>query len=472
MTLFVILGLMTVVAMAMLVLPLLRGYGAMTPRADYDLEIYRDQLDEIERDVERGVIDADERASARTEIERRMLAASPGDPDNGEPDKGAPDAGRSGMLAGFAIMMLVPLAAGSLYLGLGSPGVVELPFAERPVAGPRTPPQNRNPDVEAMVAGLAERLQDDPDDIDGWLMLGRSYGVLGRYLEAVDALERARKLKGEDPDLIASLAENRVFATDGVVNPAAIKDFETLRRIDPGHPAALFYLALAHAQAGEYQIALDQWIDLARNSPADAPWMDTLKSQITDVSESLGVPIPDGLEGRPVTASSAPETSSAPGPSAADMAAAQSMSSDEQSTMIRSMVARLAARLADEPGDIEGWRRLANSYGVLGETELAVDAYAQAAAQSPDDMALLSEFAEAITRTAPENAPLPPQAVTVFKRILALDENSPIALWHLGLAAAEGGNQDQARDYWGRLYALIPAGSSDRDAVQRAIDSL
>ena len=468
MILFVILGLMTVATMALLVLPLVRGYGAIASRADYDMEIYRDQLKELERDVERGVIDADERTSARTEIQRRMLATGAG-----EQGIRVTDPGKSGILAGFAILMLVPLAAGSLYLGLGSPGTVEQPFAERPVAGPRTPPMDGSPDVEAMVAGLAERLEDEPDDLDGWLMLGRSYGVLGRYVEAVAAMERARKLAGEDPDIIATLAENRVFATDGVVNPAAIADFETLRRIDPGHPAARFYLGLAHAQAGEYQVALDEWIALARDSPADAPWMDPLREQITGVSDTLGVPVPDGLEGMAVAAASPAATNpAAPGPTTEDIAAAQSMSSDEQSVMIRSMVARLAGRLEDEPGDIAGWRRLANAYGVLGETDLAADAYARAAAQSPGDIALLGEFAEAITRTAPEDAPLPAAAVEIFDQILALDENSPVALWHLGLAAAEAGNRDQAHDFWGRLLAVIPAGSSDRAAVQRAIDSL
>ena len=200
--------------------------------------------------------------------------------------------------------------------------------------------------------------------------------------------------------------------------------------------------------------------------------METLKSQITGVSESLGVPVPEDLEGVPVAAMSPPMTPGAPGPSQEDIAAAQSMSASEQSTMIRSMVARLAARLEDEPEDIEGWRRLANAYGVLGETDLAVDAYASAAAQTPRDIALLGEFAEAITRTAPEDAPMPAAAVKIFGQILALNETSPVALWHLGLAAAEAGNGDQARDLWSRLLALIPDDSSDRDAVQRAIDSL
>ncbi len=460
MTLFVILGLMTVVAVALLVLPLVRGHGAVASRVDYDMEIYRDQLDEIERDVERGVIDADERTSSRTEIQRRMLAAASHEQGANEQGIGVTDPGKGGILAGFAIMMLVPLAAGSLYLGLGSPGVVERPFAERPAA---IPSMDGNPEVEAMVASLAERLENEPDDLDGWLMLGRSYGVLGRYVAAVAAMERAWKLDGEDPDIIASLAENRIFATDGMVNPAAIADLETLQRIDPGHPAARFYLGLARAQAGNYRAALDRWTAFARESPADAPWMDTLRTHITDVSDTLGVPVPDGTEGVPVAATS---------PAAEDLAAAQSLSSDEQSTMISSMVARLAERLEDEPEDIEGWRRLAKAYGVLGEIDQAVDAYARAAAQTPDDISLLGEFAEAIIRTAPESAPLPAAAVKIFDQILALDENNPVALWHLGLAAAEAGNRDRAYGFWERLLALIPADSNDRSAVQRAIDGL
>ncbi|MCH7554702.1 MAG: c-type cytochrome biogenesis protein CcmI, partial [Proteobacteria bacterium] len=289
MALFVILGLMTVAAMALLVLPLLRGHGAIASRADYDIEIYRDQLDELKRDVERGVIDADEQASARTEIQRRILAT-----ESGSQEKRVTDTGGNGIIAAFAIMMLLPLAAGSLYLGLGSPGVVERPFAERPAAVPQ---MNANPDVEAMVTGLAARLEDESDDLEGWLMLGRSYSVLGRYGEAVAAMERARELDGEDPNILASLAENRVFAADGMVTPAAVAEFEMLQSIDRSHPAARFYLGLAHAQAGENRLALDEWIAFARQSPADAPWMEALREQITGVSAILGVPFPDGTEG-------------------------------------------------------------------------------------------------------------------------------------------------------------------------------
>lgn len=294
-------------------------------------------------------------------------------------------------------------------------------------------------------------------------MLGRSYGVLGRYDKAVVALEHAERLSGGDADVSAMLAEHRVFAAGGVVSPAAVAAFEAVLATNPKQPAARFYLALARAQAGEYRAALDGWVALARESPADAPWMPTLREQIAEVSGALGAAVPADLAGG---------VAEAPGPSADDIAAAAAMSGDEQTAMIRGMVARLAARLEDEPDDLEGWRRLGRSYGVLGEAELAKEAYARAAALAPDDPAVLAEYAEAIAQAAPAGAPVPAEAVAVFRRLHAIDADNPVVLWHLGLAAAQAGNAAEARAFWDRLLALLPPGSTDHAAVKRALDSL
>jgi cytochrome c-type biogenesis protein CcmH len=460
MVLFVILGSMTVIALALLVVPLLRRHGALAARADYDIEIYRDQLNELDRDVERGLIGAEEQATARTEIERRMLNAVPLD---GSPDDARP-MGQGPLIAAFAITVLVPLAAGSIYLGLGTPALEDQPFAERPQEAPATAEGDVDAmDIEAMVAGLAQRLESEPDDLDGWLMLGRSYGALARYDQAVAALERAAQLSGFEPDITAMLAEHRVFAADGMVTPAAKRDFEAALAKDPGQVAARFYLAMARAQAGDFQSALDGWLALAQVTPVDAPWLPALREQIDLAAQNLGIPTPDlGLA----------EATAAPGPSAADMAAAQDMTSDEQAAMIQSMVARLASRLEDEPDDLEGWRRLGQAYGVLGENDQARAAFERAAALAPNDPEVLAQYAEAIAQAAPPGAPVPVDAVAVFRRLLALDGDSPVALWHLGLAAAQTGYDAEARELWGRLLAVIPPGSADFDAVQGAIDSL
>ncbi|MFP6743433.1 MAG: c-type cytochrome biogenesis protein CcmI [Alphaproteobacteria bacterium] len=460
MILFVVLGLMTVIALALLVAPLLRRHGAQAPRADYDIEIYRDQLSELERDVERGLIGPEEKATARTEIERRMLNAVPVD---GSPDHAKP-MGQGPIMAAFALTVLVPLAAGSIYLGLGTPELEDQPFAERPPETLATIEGDVDAmDIEAMVAGLAERLQSEPDDLDGWVMLGRSYGALARYDQAVAALEQAAWLSDGDADITAMLAEHRVFAADGLVTPAAKRDFEAAQAKDPAQVAARFYLAMARAQAGDFQTALDGWLALAQVTPADAPWLPALREQMDLAAQNLGIPTPDlGLA----------EATAAPGPTAADMAAAQDMTSDEQAAMIGSMVARLASRLEDEPDDLEGWRRLGQAYGVLGDNDQARDAFEHAAALAPGDPDVLGQYAEAIAQAAPPGAPVPVDAVAVFRRLLVLDGDSPVALWHLGLAAAQTGYDAEARELWGRLLAVIPPGSADFDAVQSAIDGL
>ena len=465
MVLFVALGLMTVVALALLVVPLLRRHGTVPARADYDREIYRDQLLELDRDGERGLIGPEEQATARTEIERRMLNAGPA---GGSPADDAGPVGQGPLIAAFAVTVLVPLAAGSIYLGLGSPGAENQPFAERPPVAPVVVDGDGEAmDIEAMVAGLADRLQSEPDDLEGWLMLGRSYGALARYDQAVTAFEQAARLAPDDADITAMLAEHRVFAADGLVTPAAKREFVAALMRDPGQVAAQFYLALARAQAGDYQAALDGWLALAEVTPADAPWLPALREQVELAAGNLGIAAPalDIAEGE-----LAP--SSMPGPTAEDIAAAQDMTSEDQAAMIESMVARLASRLEDEPDDLAGWRQLGRSYGVLGDHGAARDAFARAAALAPDDPDVLAEHAESIAQSAPPGAPMPVEAVAVFRRLLALDGNSPVALWHLGLAAAQTGSTDEARELWGRLLAVLPPGSADADAVQDAIDGL
>jgi cytochrome c-type biogenesis protein CcmH len=397
-----------------------------------------------------------------------LNAAPPGESlADGSSSDVAASGGQGPLIAAFALTVLVPLAAGSIYLGLGSPGIEDQPFAERPRDAPAMA-DGQDMDIEAMVAGLAARLQTEPDDLEGWLMLGRSYGALTRYDQAVTAFEHAARLAPDDADITAMLAEHRVFAADGLVTPAARREFVAALMRDPGQVVAQFYLALGQSQAGDYRSALDGWLALAEVTPSDAPWLPALREQIQLAAQNLGVAVPE-FEAADVQLSPGP---SAPGPTAEDIAAAQEMSSDDQALMIQSMVARLASRLEDEPDDLAGWRQLGRSYGVLGDAGAARDAFERAAALAPDDPDVLAQYAEAIAQASDPGETVPTDAVAVFRRLLALDGNSPVALWHLGLAAAQTGDTDEAGELWGRLLVLLPPGGTDFGAVQDAIDSL
>ena len=486
MLLFIALGAMTVAALALVAVPLLRRHRAVAPRADYDVEVYRDQLRELDVDLERGVISAEERDSARLEIERRLLAAAPAEP---APEASAPDT--THLITAFAVVVALPLFAGSLYLWLGAPGAGDRPIATR--ERPATPtamamPEGGVPDVEQMVAGLAERLKAQPNDLDGWLMLGRSYSVLERFDEAVIALKHAEMLAEGDASVTAMLGEFLVFAADGVVTPEAKATFDDAVARDAGHPAARFYLALAKHQVGDARGALDDWLALLRDSDPAAPWLPVLRQRIDETAAGLGVDVA-GLTSAAPTASAAPAAPTAsaapaaptasaapsappPGPTAEDIAAAAGMSADDQGEMIRGMVARLAERLEDEPDDLDGWLRLGRSYGVLGEPQKSRDAYAQAAALSPDDPDILQSYVTAIMAAQPEDATVPMEAVVVLRQLATVDAENPSALWLLGRAEAESGDMDGARGLWRRLLALLPPGGDDHATVESAIESL
>ena len=280
MELFLALGAMTVAALALVAVPLLRRHRAVAPRAGYDVEVYRDQLRELDVDLERGVIPAEERDTARLEIERRILAASPADE---VPEASAPDT--THLITAFAVVVVLPLVAGSLYLWLGAPGAGDQPIATRdrnPTPTVTAVPEGDMPDVEQMVIGLAERLKAQPNDLDGWIMLGRSYSVLERFDEAVTALKHAEMMAKGDPNVTAMLGEFQVFAAGGVVTPEAKAAFGDALARDGGHPAARFYLALAKRQVGDARGALDDWVALLRDSDPAAPWLPVLHQRIEE----------------------------------------------------------------------------------------------------------------------------------------------------------------------------------------------
>ena len=458
-------GLLTALAVAAVLIPVLRRYRRGPSRADYDLTVYRDQLRELESDRARGLVSKGQEAAARTEIERRMLRAVRARDAAQETE--ARDARARGprawrrRAAAIGLGLCIPALAAGVYASLGTPGLPGRPFAEveRPAEEPAAAAALREP-----VERLEARLQGDPDNLDGWLLLGRSYVVLQRYAEAADALRQAAALSGGDPEVLAILGEAIVWANEGVVVPEAVSVFRQALEARPDDPASRFHLALARAQAGAVQEAYDMWLALAADTPADAPWRSDLEGLIRQSAEVLGV--------EPGAMPRAPDVAQAPaGPTAEDMTAAADMTPEERMAMIRSMVEGLAARLEENPDDPEGWRRLARSYAVLGEPEKALDTLRRVAELVPDDLDTLHAYAQALTGDPGSSAP-PPAAVAVYERILTLEPADGAALWFVGFAAAERGDAAAARIHWERLLRLLEPGTEEHEAVRTALDSL
>lgn len=367
----------TAAVIALMVMPLLRRPGPARERAAYDRAVWRDQLAEIDRDVERGLLEPDQAAAARLEIKRRILAAGDGNEERADGRGSAP------VLAG-ALALVVAVVAFGLYAYLGHPGLEDQPLASRDLSGATASasgPAGQGPTLEQAEQRLAARLQETPDDLEGWLLLGRTRLSLQHYDDAAVAFAHALELSGGAPEIAASYGEAIIGADGGQVGADARTVFEAVLARDPRNPKARFYLALAKAQDGDLPGALQGWVDLEAISPPDAPWLALVRRQIRQAAAATGVdpatiaPSDDVAALAPSGAATA--VAPPPGPSRADVDAAAEMTDAERTAMIRAMVERLAARLQEQPDDLEGWRRLARAWEVLGETDRAAEARAR-----------------------------------------------------------------------------------------------
>jgi len=366
---------MTALAALAVLWPLSRARAVKAAR-EADLAVYRDQLAEIGRDAKAGRLPPAEAEAARTEVARRMLAA-----DAARETGAGEDPARSARrrrAAAVAALVFVPAFAASLYFALGSPAIPGAPLAERLTASPE------RSDLAIVVRKIEEHLARNPDDGQGYELLAPVYLSLGRPEDAARAYGETIRLRGPTALRYAARGEALVIAADGLVTAEAAKAFAEAIRLDPGEPGANYYLGLAAAQDGRDQDAARIWGELLARSPPDASYRADLQRALARIGRAPATPPPAAVQ-----------SPAAPGPGAADVAAAARMSQDDRNAMVRDMVARLADRLASEPHDIDGWLRLVRAYAVLGEKDKMADALRNARNAFKDDAAALGRLDDA-----------------------------------------------------------------------------
>jgi cytochrome c-type biogenesis protein CcmH len=349
MTLMIVFAAMVLAVLAALLVPLLRRQAPLPPRINYDVAVYRDQLAEVERDIERGLLSPDQADAARTEIYRRTLAAD-------SADAALPSAGgtrRSRLAAALTLLIVLPLGAGLIYAYLGSPALSAKPYAER----------KNDPDfiMEGQAKDLAKQLESKPDAA-GYARLGDTYAMLRRYDLAVDAYQKALQMDAGNAKFWSQLGELISVSQDGMIIPEAREAFIKALRLDAHDARAEFYLGLAEDQIDQPKRAVSIWRDLEKNGEPDASWRPMVDKQIAAVSGKAGFD-PESI---------AP----APPPLGASNAAPAGMGMNKADRVdtVHQMVDRLAAKLKANPDDLDGWRLLARSYQVLGETDKEKDA--------------------------------------------------------------------------------------------------
>ena len=342
-------ALLTIGASLAVLLPL-AGRGAL-PSAEpgHDLEVYRDQLGEIERETARGLIGPAEAEQARAEIARRMIRA-----DRQKRRTGEAGWGRGARALCAASVLAVPLVSWGLYGWLGSPDLPSQPLSARLETNPA------DSTIEELVARAEAHLAANPSDGRGWDVLAPIYLRLGRFPEAVTAFSNAIRFEGSTAQRQTGLGEAIAGAAGGVVTAESRAAFERALTLQPDTPAASFYLATALAQEGRIEEAVVSWQGMLSNLPPDSPWRGAAEQAIA--------------EGRRNSAVAATEA----GPDRQDVEAAAGMSDSDRNAMIENMVASLDQKLRKNPHDLEGWFRLVRSYVVLGRTQEARDAVRRA----------------------------------------------------------------------------------------------
>jgi len=345
---WLMLALMTGVSICAVIWPLAQSRRAV--RSGSDVEVYRDQLDELERDLKAGSIGQSEAGAARVEIARRLLGAA--DAAKAEAAEEIPATTSSYRHAALAmVLLLLPLGTVSLYLQLGSPQLA----SEYSVASSSSDQQTA---IESMVAKVEAHLQKNPKDGRGWEVLAPVYLKLGRYSDSARAWRSTLSLLGETADRQANLGEALVAEANGVVTDEANNAFVRAVTLDKTTVSARYYLGAAAEQDGKREEAARIWRELIGEAPEGAPWVGDVRTALARVEGSQG--------------------ESSRGPTAEQMAAAMSQSPDQQTAMIRGMVDGLAARLKQDGSDLDGWVRLIRSYKVLGESDKAQAAVSDA----------------------------------------------------------------------------------------------
>jgi cytochrome c-type biogenesis protein CcmH len=372
MTLWILFALMTAAAAGAVLWPF--GRKPRVVQGGSDRLVYQDQLREIARDHEAGLIGEAEAQSARIEISRRLLAAADSESSNSEAlaSRPAPQSHWGRRAAALSAVVLLPAIALGLYLRLGSPDIP----GQSAFARVDTPLGRQS--ITSLVGQVEEHLAQNPNDGAGWEVLAPVYMRLGRFDAAVDARRKAIALIGDSATREADLGEALVAAANGVVTSEALTAFQRAIALDGREPKANYFLGLADEQAGRRDAAATKWRALLDSAPADAPWAGFVRAALARVT----------------TASAAKSDN---GPNGAQIAAADRPNEPQRSEMVRGMVQRLADRLHTGGGSVDDWLRLVQSYVVLGDRNKAKDAVTdakRALSDHPDEIKRIDDLAK------------------------------------------------------------------------------
>jgi cytochrome c-type biogenesis protein CcmH len=348
---------------ACVVLAVTRPLGrASTTAAGYvsEIEAYKLQLAELDREEERGTLSKEEADQTRNEISRRLLKANR--QGHGEVLSTGKPAGLSANAVFIALATLIATGSLGLYMNFGKPGLPDQPLEARLNA----PVEKQTIDIQ--IANVERRLRANPKDALGWTVIAPVYFRMGQFEKAADAFRKAMLLKGEDEDKLLGFVESLIFANNGIIPEPAKRPLTAVLDRNPKSLRGRFWLALLADQDG-------------RKADAEQIYRQMLSENIPETWRNIA-------KERIATLTTAPGNDAV----SSDQQASADAMQGEQGAMIRGMVERLAERLKENKSDLEGWLKLIRSYAVLKDAGKAQDAAASARQQFASDPRALEQI--------------------------------------------------------------------------------
>jgi len=277
---FIVLGVVLIAGALLFVVPplLRRGLRSGATRDTVNVAVYRDQLRELEADLRAGTLAADQHEKARSEIEARLLA----DVGGREAPAQAP---RRTRVAALALGLAVPICALAVYVAVGNPRALLPQTAEGANQHGLSAQQ-----FEALVSRLAARLKDNPEDAEGWMMLGRSYAVLGRFGESSEAYAKAAARMPRDAQLLADHADALAMAQGRTLQGEPEKILLRALTIDPDNVKALLLAGTAAFSRNDPRAAIRHWERALGLLPAESDMVQRLRVSIAEARSLAGSP--------------------------------------------------------------------------------------------------------------------------------------------------------------------------------------
>ncbi len=284
---------LTVLAMAFVALPLMRKSVSTGITSDeLNLAIFKQQLAELDNDLQAGILDQARYDAARTDLEKELLTDI--DPETKQSSQAGSKYGRA--MAGVAL--LVPIAALTLYQLIGFPDIIPrlgsqtassgMPPAHG--AGANTPGQEQGlPPMEVLVERLAAKLKEQPENLEGWIILGRSYMTMNNYPAAIEAYQTAIKLDDQNVNLLLAYSEALAASHGNDFTGQAAPMIKKAYTLAPQNPNVLWLNGVLAYQSNQFQQAIDHWQDLRATLTPQSSELESINGAIDDARKQLGL---------------------------------------------------------------------------------------------------------------------------------------------------------------------------------------